>query len=282
MTLAAITPGELDTLVSYVYDLCGILLDQSKAYLLESRLGPLLKEFQCTNYRALYDKARSDPSKNISNRIVDAICTGETSFFRDTLPFELLQCKLLPEALDRITHSAPGAPPTLSIWSAACSTGQEAYSIAMTLKACPLALQRHRITILGTDISDTAITQASSGRYNKVEIARGLTPDKISRYFDTVDTYWRVKDELRALVSFRKLNLLEPLVGLGKFDIIFCRNVAIYFSQQDRTRLFDRLADHLHPTGALVIGATESLRGVSTRYLRQVHHNTAFYQLCEQ
>ena len=153
------------------------------------------------------------------------------------------------------------------------------YSIAMTLKEFPADLQRYRPTILGTDISDAAIAQASYGRYNKVEMGRGLPPDKIARYFDTTDTCWRVKDELRALVSFRKLNLLEPLVGLGKFDIIFCRNVAIYFSQHDRTRLFDRLAEHLKPTGALVIGSTESLSGVSTRYVRKVYHNAAFYQL---
>lgn len=279
MTTPSITPGEVDTLVKYVYDLCGILLDQSKAYLLESRLSPLLKEFQCANYHALYDKARSDPSKKLPDRIVDAISTGETSFFRDTLPFELLKCKLLPDCLNDNKRGAPGAPPTLSIWSAACSTGQEAYSIAMTLKELPAELPPYRVTILGTDISGAAIAQASSGCYNKVEIGRGLSPDKIARYFDMHGAYWRIKDELRAMVTFRKLNLLEPFVGVGTFDIIFCRNVAIYFSQQDRTRLFDRLAEHLKPGGALVIGSTESLSGVSTRYVRKVYYNTAFYQL---
>ena len=113
MTWATITPLELETLVKYVYDLCGILLDQSKAYLFESRLGPLLQEFQCVNYYALYDKARHDPSQKIPNRIIDAICTGETSFFRDTLPFQLLQGKLLPDYLESSTQGGAEEPPTL-------------------------------------------------------------------------------------------------------------------------------------------------------------------------
>ena len=161
----------------------------------------------------------------------------------------------------------------------ACSTGQEVYSIAMTLKELPIEFGHYSIPILGTDISDTALAQASYGCYNKVEMARGLSPDRITRYFQAAGSQWRVKDELRALVNFRKLNLLESLAGFGSFDIIFCRNVAIYFSQANRTRLFERLAQHLHPAGALLIGATESLQGITIRSIRKVYHNTIFYQL---
>jgi chemotaxis protein methyltransferase CheR len=279
MTLATITPLEVDVLGRYIYGLCGILVDQSKAYLLESRLGPLLEEFHCRSYCELYTRAQIDASRHIPQRIIDAITTKETSFFRDQVPFDLLKFKLLPDYFDRVRGTASGAPSRLSLWSAACSTGQEAYSIAMTLKELPIDLGHYRSAILGTDISDTALAQASYGGYNKVEMARGLPSEKIARYFQAAGSQWRVQDELRALVSFRKLNLLESFAGLGTFDIIFCRNVAIYFSQPDRTRLFERLADHLHPAGALVIGATESLQGVTTRYLRRVYHNTAFYQL---
>lgn len=279
MTVATITPVEVDVLGRYIYGLCGILVDQSKAYLLESRLGPLLEEFQCHSYRELYERAQRDASRRMPRRIIDSISTKETSFFRDQAPFDLLKCTLLPAYFDRVRGTANGAGPRLSIWSAACSTGQEVYSIAMTLKALPIALGDYRITILGTDISDAAIAQARDGCYNKVEMARGLPPDKIVRYFQAVGSQWRVKDELRALVSFRKLNLLEPLGGFGIFDMIFCRNVAIYFNQPDRARLFERLAEHLHPAGALLIGSTESLQGVTSRYLRKVSHNTAFYQL---
>jgi chemotaxis protein methyltransferase CheR len=279
MRLATITPLEVDVLGRYIYGLCGIRVDQSKAYLLESRLGPLLEEFQCHSYCELYTRAQSDVSRHIPQRIIDAISTKETSFFRDQTPFDLLKCKLLPDYFDRVRGMATGTVPHLSLWSAACSTGQEAYSIAMTLKELPSDFGPYRSTILGTDISDTALAQASSGCYNKVEMARGLSPDRIARYFQAVGSRWRVTDGLRALACFRKLNLLESFVGLGTFDIIFCRNVAIYFSQADRARLFERLAKHLHPAGALLIGATESLQGITIRYVRQVYHNTVFYQL---
>jgi chemotaxis protein methyltransferase CheR len=279
MTLATITPLEVDVLGRYIYGLCGILVDQSKAYLLESRLGPLLTEFQCRSYCELYTRAQRDTSQHLPQRIIDAICTKETSFFRDQTPFDLLKCKLLPDYFDRIRSTANSTAPRLSFWSAACSTGQEVYSIAMTLKELPVDCGHCRVTILGTDISDTALAQASLGCYNKTAMARGLSPDRIARYFQAVGSQWRVKDELRALVSFRKLNLLESFAGLGTFDIIFCRNVAIYFSQAERTRLFERLAEHLHPAGTLLIGVTESLQGITTRYVRKIYHNTAFYQL---
>jgi chemotaxis protein methyltransferase CheR len=276
---AGITPVEVEVLGRYIYDLCGILVEQSKTYLLESRLQPLLEEFQCHSYGELYERAQCDVSWRMQQRIIDSISTKETSFFRDQAPFELLKRKLLPDYLDCIRDPAHGVGPRLSIWSAACSTGQEVYSIAMTLKEMPVNLGHYRITVLGTDISDAAIAQASYGCYNQVEIARGLPPDKRTRYFQAVGSQWRVKDELRALVSFHRRNLLEPLNGLGTFDIIFCRNVAIYFNQPDRIRLFERLSEHLHPAGALLIGSTESLQGVTTRYIRQVYHNTTFYQL---
>jgi chemotaxis protein methyltransferase CheR len=278
MRCTTITPVEVEALGRYVYGLCGILIDQSKAYLLENRLRPLLEEFQCHSYGELYEYAQRDVSWRMQQRIIDSISTKETSFFRDQAPFELLKFKLLPDYLDRVRDTVNDAGPCLSIWSAACATGQEVYSIAMTLKDLPINLSHYRITVLGTDISDAAITQASYGCYNKVEMARGLPPDKIARYFQVVGSQWRVKDELRALVSFRRLNLLEPLHGFGTFDLIFCRNVAIYFNQRDRVRLFERLSEHLHPAGALLIGSTESLQGVTTRYIRKVYHNTTFYQ----
>src|SRR5712692_407646 len=200
MTLATITTLEVDVLGRYIYGLCGIMVDQSKAYLLESRLGPLLEEFQCRSYCELYTRAQRDASQHIPQRIIDAISTKETSFFRDQTPFDLLKFKLLPDYFDRVRGTANGTVPHLSLWSAACSTGQEVYSIAMTLQELPSGLGPYRSTILGTDISNTALAQASYGSYNKVEMARGLPPDKIARYFQTVGSQWRIKDELRALV----------------------------------------------------------------------------------
>lgn len=272
-----VSSEELRIIARYIHDLCGIILDESKAYLIESRLSPLMQELGCQNYQELYFKAKNDPTRLLPGRIVDAITTNETSFFRDRSPFELLKHKLVPDHLDRIQET--GAPKTLSIWSAAASTGQEIYSIAITLSEIIPDLARWKIRLLGTDISDAAIAQASYGKYNRVEIERGLPPGHIQKYFNPQGNFWRIKDEIRAMASFQKMNLLDPVLAVGKWDIIFCRNVAIYFTPENRTKLFDRLANQLNPNGALIIGSTESLLGVSTRYVRQEHHNAVFYQL---
>ncbi|MGE5707040.1 MAG: CheR family methyltransferase [Bacteroidota bacterium] len=272
-----VSSEELRIIARYIHDLCGIILDESKAYLIESRLSPLMQELGCQNYQELYFKAKNDPSRLLPGRIIDAITTNETSFFRDRSPFELLKYKLVPDHVDRI--QATGAPKSLSIWSAAASTGQEIYSIAITLSEIIPDLARWKIRLLGTDISDAAIAQASYGKYNRVEIERGLPPGHIQKYFNPQGNFWRIKDEIRAMASFQKMNLLDPVLAVGKWDIIFCRNVAIYFTPENRTKLFDRLANQLNPHGSLIIGSTESLLGVSTRYARQEYHNAVFYQL---
>ena len=276
--MANITPQELQVFIKYVCELSGIILDDGKGYLLESRLGPVLKERQCANFIELYHQAKSDRSNTIARSIIDAITTNETSFFRDSAPFQLFKYKLVPEHFDRVKQVSNGRPLALNIWSAACSSGQEIYSIAITLKELLGDLTPYRINIVGTDISDAMVQQASAGCYNKVEIERGLSPDQIREYFIPTGSSWCIKDELRALASFRRLNLLERSVGLEIFDIIFCRNVAIYFSPEDRARLFDRLANQLNPGGVLIIGSTESLLGVTQRYERKSYQSTVFYQ----
>ena len=269
---------EARVLAKYVYTLCGVHLDESKGYLLESRLAPLLAETNCASFSELHLKARNDPSRTLPRRIVDAVTTGETSFFRDTAPFELLQHKLLPELIDRRKKvTPPGVPLPLRIWSAACSTGQEVYTIAVVLKELLGDINRYNIRLLGTDISDQAIQRASTGVYNNLEIERGLAPALLNRHFTPVAGGWKVKDELRAMVSFRRMNLFEDFSALGRWDILFCRNVAIYFIENDRIALFQRLAAALQPDGALLIGSTESLAGISPqfeamRYLRSIYY----------
>lgn len=270
---------ELKLFCKYVYELCGIVLDESKGYLLESRLGPVLKAWQCATYNELYTKAKQDTSHAIASQIVDAISTNETSFFRDVSPFDLLKYKLVPEHFDAVKQSANHGRPPLRIWSAACATGQEVYSLAIALKELLGDLSAYHVNIVGTDISDTAIAQASSGRYNQVEMARGLSQHHARQYFDADGSCWRIKDELRALATFRKLNLLQSFRGVGKFDIILCRNVAIYFRPEDRTALFDRLAAQLNPHGVLLVGSTESLIGVSQRYEVNRYQNAVFYRV---
>ncbi len=275
-----VSTEELEVISKYVYDISGIRLDQSKAYLVETRLGGIAKELGCDSFLELHKKALLDPSKSVKEKIIDAISTNETLFFRDTGPFDLIQHKILPELIDLRSEKTSGLLPIpIRIWSAACSTGQEVYSIAIVLKELLPDLKKYNIKLLGTDISDAAIAQASYGKYNKFEIERGLALDKLQKYFSPNGDTWKIKDEMRAMANFKKLNLMLPFGALGKFDVIFCRNVAIYFSQEDRKKLFDRLADMLDDGGALIIGSSESLTGVSARFEPLRHLRSIFYRL---
>lgn len=278
--MVKIKPDEIKLLSKYIYDISGINIDPSKAYLLETRLGKLLETENCPAYTDLYYAAKRDPLKKIEKKIIDAISTNETLFFRDKNPFELLQHKIVPEIIDaRMAQSSKELGTSIRIWSAACSTGQEIYSIAITLKELLYDVAKYRIKLLGTDISNTAVAQASAGVYNKFEMERGLSTEKLNKYFTPHGLGWKIKDEIRAMAVFKNLNLLEPFSHLGKFDIIFCRNVAIYFTIEDRKKLFNHIADALEPDGFLIIGSTESLTGVCPRFVPKRHLNSIFYQL---
>ena len=277
--MTAITPDELKVFIPFIASICGIQLDPGKAYLLESRLGGWMKERGCATFSELYYQIRADGSKKLQRQLIDLISTNETYFVRDGAPFELLRHKILPDLMDRRARLGLGRSP-IRIWSAACSTGQEVYTIAIILRELLGDLSRHDLRILGTDISDRAVAAASRGVYNKVEMGRGLPPGMERHFTPEPDGGMKIKDEIRAMASFRTLNLLEPFTALGRFDIIFCRNVAIYFSDPDRKGLFDRIGHALEPEGALVIGSTESITGfcpqfVSKRYLRSVYYQVA-------
>jgi chemotaxis protein methyltransferase CheR len=273
-----ITPPELKVIAQYIYDISGIYLDQSKTYLFETRLSSIAEEFDCTNYKELHHKAKADPKKVIERKIINAISTNETLFFRDKGPFELLQHKIIPEIIDSRQSKNPALKPNIRIWSAASSTGQELYSIAIVIKELMRSNNTYRFTLLGTDISDDAVSQASYGKYNKFEIERGLDKKVLQKHFTLFGDSWKIKDEIRAMVNFRKFNLMHPFTSLGKFDIIFCRNVAIYFTLTDRKKLFNKIADCLADDGFLVIGSTESLSGVCPRFVPKRHLRSIFYQ----
>ena len=276
--MATITRDELTVWSRYIHEICGVFLDDSKGYLIETRLAGLLRETGAGGFAELFYQARADVTNTLRRKIIDAITTNETSFFRDTAPFELLQHKLLPELLDRRRKAGARTVP-IRVWSAACSTGQEAYTTGIVLKETLGDLRNYDIRILGTDISDRAVAKASYGHFSRMELERGLSPDKVSKYFVPVADEWKIRDEIRALATFRPMNLLQPFAFPAPFDLIFCRNVAIYFTEPDKLRLFQNLARCLARDGALIIGSTESLGGLcpefeSKRYLRAV-----FYQL---
>jgi chemotaxis protein methyltransferase CheR len=267
---------EQQSVAQYIYEICGISLDQSKAYLIEGRLSSLVEEAGCRNFSQFLVHARSDSGGAFNRRIIDAITTNETLFFRDTAPFNLLRNKLVPELIDRRTKANSKLP--IRIWSAACSTGQELYSIAIVLKELLGDPARYNFRLFGTDISDEAVSRASKGIFSPVEISRGLDDNLRTKYFRPVAGGWQIRDELRALASFKHVNLMKELSALGKFDVIFCRNVAIYFSDRDRIQLFQRLERALEPGGALIVGAMESLTGVCPQFESKRHLQCVFYQ----
>ena len=275
-----ITPDEVKIISKYIYDVSGISLDAKKAYLLETRLKGIIDKEGFSSYTELYQKAKRDISKKLQYKIISAVTTNETLFFRDNSPFEMFRHKIMPDLIDsKMSKSSGHTPINIRIWSAACSTGQEIYSLAIILKELIHDFKKFNLKLLGTDISDDAISQASYGHYNKFEIERGLDKDKLNKYFNPNGGQWKIRDDLRAMVSFQKINLMEPFTGLDKFDIIFCRNVAIYFNLEDRKKLFEKIGAMLEPDGYLVIGSTESLTGICPMFEPKRHLRAVFYQL---
>ncbi len=267
---------EIQVIARLVKDLCGVVLDQTKGYLIESRLSDIAEEFGCKTFSELYYKARYATETKLRNKIIDAITTQETLFFRDNSPFDAMKFKAIPELIDA-RAGTPNAK-RIRIWSAACSTGQEPYSIAMILREMIPDVDTWNITILATDISDTAIRQASRGVYAAHEIQRGMKADMLNKYFVKQGNDYRIKDEVRAMVRFKRFNLHDPFAGLGTFDIILCRNVAIYFSEEDKKVLFHKLCAVLAPDGYLFVGSSESLISLGAQFVPQYHCRSVFYR----
>jgi len=265
---------ELMELAVIVHKQSGIVLNKTKAYLVENRLQPLIEEYCLSSFGDLIAKAKGSPQ--FVNRIVDLMTTNETSFFRDKKPYALLKEKLLPDW--QVNRGQTRGH--LNIWSCACSTGQEVYSIAITLvEYFKENLFSHKIKIKASDISDSAIVKASLGQYSNHEVSRGLNSVQLKKYFTREDSHWKIKDELRGMAYFEKMNLLQPKVEQGRFDIIFCRNVAIYFSKTDRQQLFQNLSSCLNDNGVLIIGSTETLFGINKQLKRIDYNGTAYYIL---
>jgi chemotaxis protein methyltransferase CheR len=251
--LIAMTDIELSLFIEYVRALTGIQLDNSKRYLLETRLQDLMVQYYCTSYSELYAKSKSESAKTIEKRIIDEVSTNETFFYRDNKTFDLLKFKLVPDMLgENITKS-------LNIWSAASSTGQEAYTICMVLKDILFDLTKCRIRVFGTDISQAAVNAANRGEFTEHEVSRGLTPKHIERHFTREGDKYKINDDLRSICRFQVANLLSPLTISGSFDLIFLRNVLIYFSQKDIRTIITGIAKKLNPKGALIVGLTETL-----------------------
>lgn len=260
-----INAPEYVLMTRYIEEHCGIHLEKDKEYLIESRLSDLMAETGCRSFQEFHFKARTDPTGQLRDRIIDAMTTNETSWFRDGSVWEYLETAAVPDLLDRAARTG-----TVRIWSAAAATGQEAYSLLMLLdeaarrRGTPSLLDR--IEILATDISTTALATAVAGRYDAIAINRGLSEEKRRKYFTQEGPSWVFDERLRGRVRFKKFNLQDPFVFPYRFDLILCRYVSIYFSESFKRAMFAKLADVLKPGGALILGATESLREFSAEF----------------
>jgi chemotaxis protein methyltransferase CheR len=232
----------------------GIVLTPDKAYLPETRLGPVLARFGLPTIDALAARLRARPEEAMERAVVEALTTHETSFFRDGRPFEHLAA-----TLPRLSAARP-AGQALRIWSAACAAGQEPYSIAMVAAE---AVPGRRVDILATDISREVLARAREGLYSQFEVQRGLPIRSLLRHFRQEGAGWRIAPELRACVRFEERNLLGELGGLGRFEVIFCRNVLIYFDAPTKTRVLEALARQLAPDGMLYLGGAETVIGLT-------------------
>jgi chemotaxis protein methyltransferase CheR len=233
--------------------LTGIVLDADKEYFAQSRLAPVIRAHGLAGFAHLVDVLERGDSASFIQNVVDAMTTNETFFFRDRTPFENFRAHILPDLMASRANDR-----RLRFWCAACSTGQEAYSLAMTLDEEARALRGWRVEILATDLSTTAIETARKGNYSQFEVQRGLSTGQLLRYFHRRDENWRINEHLRASIDFRDFNLLSDYAALGTFDVIFCRNVLMYFEPETKRTVLARLGRALNEDGYLFLGASES------------------------
>ena len=274
-----IDTNEFRLLRDYVEKHCGIHLDDSKVYLIENRLASLRIEYGCKTFSDIYYKAIADSTNTLRDRIIDAMTTNETLWFRDSSPFITFEKVLLPLFAQMISR---GQKSRIRIWSAACSSGQEPYSLAMIIQDFFKnhgILRPEQVEITATDISPTMLQHAKAGQYDSLVISRGLPDEKRNRFFDQHGKMWVLRDSIKKMVTFKKLNLQEDFSSLGPMDIVFCRNVLIYFSDVFKTAVLTRLAAQLRPSGYLFVGASESVSNYCTDFTMQKFEKSLYYQV---
>jgi chemotaxis protein methyltransferase CheR len=250
------TGPDFDHFCRLMRERSGLVLSASKAYLVNGRLEPVARAAGLGSVDALLSRLRVGAPDDLIRQCADAMATHESSFFRDGAPFEHIGKSVLPDLIARRQTRRK-----LRIWCAACSSGQEPYSMAMLLKETPL-LAGWALEIVATDMSEAILSKASSGIYSDFEVRRGLSPDRLSRWFEPHGEDWRVLPALRQMISFQAHNLLKGAAGLGLFDMILCRNVLIYFDLPNKREVFGHLDRVLSDDGTLCLGSSETVIGV--------------------
>ena len=268
--MSEINNSDFEFVRDLVYKESAIAIDPDMKYLVESRLTSLARKSEHATLPVLLSALRSGRDKSLAVRVVEAMTTNETSFFRDSHPFETLCKDVLPD----IARSHSG---TINIWCAACSTGQEPYTIAMAIhENCPQLVSR--VAIKGTDISAEVVAKATAGRYNRLEVNRGLPVQLLTKYFVQQGLSWEVSPKLRDMVSFEELNLIRDWRGLPDMDVIFLRNVLIYFDPDVKSRILQNTTKVLKPDGCLFLGLSETTLNLNTDYQRVTTDRSHYYK----
>ena len=258
------TPQDFDYLRQLLRERSGLMLSAEKQYLAESRLLPLVRRHELKTLGELIAALRAQPAAPLVSEVVEAMTTNETFFFRDKTPFEHFRQTIMPALIEKRAREK-----RIRIWCAAASTGQEPYSLAMALKEMAVtqpALRQFRIDILATDLSGVVLERARSGIYSQFEVQRGLPIQLLLKYFKQSSESWQIASDIRAMVQLRPLNLLNDFSPLGTFDLVFCRNVLIYFDQPSKINVFNRIAKQIPDDGFLVLGAAETVVGLTDAF----------------
>lgn len=274
-----------DELRSLIHRICGLVLSEEKAYLIQHRLEPVARANRCRSFEEFSDRLRGGALTALHEAVIEAITTNETSFFRDGHPFETFRQQVLPRLGEVLrSHKAAGRKaPQVRIWCAAASTGQEPYSLAMLVSDYVLAnaylgVSTGDFSILATDVSAKVLARAAAAEYSERDLVRGLSPAQIARYFHKQGAGWIVQEKVRKLVEFCRANLVHPFQGLGTFDVIFCRNVLIYFDDDTRRRICRQFHDMLTDEGSLILGSAENLYGVTDQFESVRYGETLVYR----
>jgi chemotaxis protein methyltransferase CheR len=255
------TPSEFDFLRNFLKTRSGLVLSNDKQYLVESRLLPIARNSKLESLSVLIQALQRGGSRTLETEVVEAMTTNESFFFRDKTPFEHFNDTMLPALLQ-----TRAARKQIKIWCAAASTGQEPYSLAICLKEAAAKVGGWRFRILGTDLSQEVLEKAKTGLYSQFEVQRGLPIQLLLKYFEQKGDMWQINAGMRAMIEWKKLNLLEQFSHVGEFDIVFCRNVLIYFDQETKTDILERMAKALPDDGYLVLGAAETVVGLTDSF----------------
>jgi chemotaxis protein methyltransferase CheR len=267
-----VTPLDYEYLRKILKERSGLDLSLDKQYLVESRLIPLARRAGLAGIPQLVAKMQNGAAA-LTSDVVEAMTTNETFFFRDKIPFDHFRDIILPELMQARANRK-----SIRIWSAASSTGQEPYSIAMCLKEKAAQLAGWRFEIVATDLSQEVLEKSKAGIYNQFEVQRGLPIQLLVKYFTQTGELWQINGDLRGMLQHRQLNLLQDFSHLGRFDVVFCRNVLIYFDQETKTNTFERIGKAMEPDGMLMLGAAESVVGI-TDVFRPYPDKRGLYQL---